>query len=340
MSPVNSLEGAKRVITAGADEIYCGVQIPDLEGFVLYRGASCNIGSYNEFEEIVNLTHKLGIRLALILNLPFMTDTLEKIFMKHAQQCLNKLTSNDAVIVGNLGIFKMLKKLAPDHPFYASTFFVSINTSSVEFLHKIGFSRVILERHLSIEEIAEIVQTSHLDIEVFVHGGGCSNLNGNCYFLHIPHPKLFRTLKQLEGFNSPCRLNYDIVNLVNGKKLGSHQVFDPYTFCSLCSLPQLVSSGVQSLKIVGRCLNADYHASVTKVYREFVDMIVEGELEKYKDKLRTLLATERPYYYEEEYGIIPLRLAPDLRRFSKLCCDQNRCYFSKSQNNLVKLGQV
>jgi collagenase-like PrtC family protease len=195
-----------------------------------------------------------------------------------------------------------------------------MNCEAVDFLRKLGFSRVILDRHLTIDEISEIAQRSkEVEIEVFIHGGGCSNLNGSCYLYHFRFPAMNRAHQIHHGLvKTPCTLPFDIYDLNNEqKRLGSIPVMDAYETCSICKLPELAKSGVTGFKIEGRGDNVWYQESETKVYRELIDLLASNQTELFKKKLHALLEDSRNF-----------DLHPNLPSLKEYYCEQRRCYYS------------
>jgi len=283
LSPVNSFEGAVGVIRAGADEIYCGVAIPGkLKNFTIYRGPGASpaqLPTYDELGKIVNYAHRHNVKVIVTVNEPFMSKVLDKTMRSHIRSCLDE--GVDALIVGDFGVLSIIKDLGVDVPLIASTYFVSMNYEAVNFLGKLGFSRVILERHLTLQEISEIVNHSNVPIEVFCHAGGCSNINANCYFYHYGiFSKLLgselRVSKHVKSVIAPCTLFYDVYDVNDEEtKLCNIPILDAFTFCSLCHIPALVRIGVSGLKIVGRFKSAQEQEIYTLVYRELLDTIVK-----------------------------------------------------------------
>lgn len=313
LSPINSLEGATRVVAAGADKVYCEVAIPGLKNFVLYRNTLCNVQTYDELDKISSVCHKEEVELLLVANLPFVSKQFEKQFTAHISKCID--SGVDGVIIGNLGVLSMIKQLDVKLPISASTFLCTMNSEAANYLADLGFNRIILERQLSIPEISQIVKSSKAQIEVFVHGGGCSNINGSCYLLHRILPGLMEAQMRVEGFNPPCRLPFKVYDGETGEFLRTSQILDAYVFCSLCRLPELMRTGVAGFKVVDRCLPVRYQENITVIYRRMMDLIERGEMEAYRQTL-------------EEVKDIDMYLSPFLpQTLRKMCCDYQRCYY-------------
>jgi len=326
LSPINSIESATRVVAAGADEVYCEVAIPGLKNFVLYRNTLCNVQTYDELDKISNICHREEVKLLLVANLPFVSKHFERQFKAHISKCIN--SGVDGLIIGNLGVLSMIKHLDVKLPLYASTFLCTMNSEAANHLADLGFSRIILERQLSIPEISQIVKSSKVPIEVFVHGGGCSNINGSCYLLHRTLPGLMEAQMRVEGFNPPCRLPLKVYDGETSEFLKTSQILDAYVFCSLCHLPELMRTGVCGFKVVDRCLPVKYQETMTVIYRRMMDLIERGEMEAYGQAL-------------EEAKDIDMGLSPFFpQTLRKMCCDHRRCYYGPFFHKPLRINEA
>ena len=320
MAPINSFDGGMKVVDAGADEVYCAVQISELKDFVLYRGASSELPTYSEFGKIVKYAHNHGVKVPLVINWPYMVETIEKPIKKHISRCIAE--GADALIIGDLGILAIIKDMKLNVPLYASTYMISMNSKAVAFLEKVGFKRVILERHLTLSEVSKIVEKSNIGIEVLIHGGGCSNINGSCHLYHYHvyynSAKLQNALRQsLAG--TPCAIKFNLYNVRNiEEKFENVPVMDAFGYCSICNLPDLVRTGVESLKIEGRTSTTWYQIATTTVYRELLNLLAQGQTEAYKkrvDELKTGMPVSDP-------------TPTGFCTHKEIFCDLGRCYFS------------
>lgn len=298
------------MIRAGADEVYCGVAVPErFRRFTLYRGPGASpaqLPDYDELEKIVEYAHKHDVDVVVTVNEPFMSDAMDNIMEKHIRSCID--VGVDAFIVGDLGVLSLMKRLNVDKPLFASTYFASMNSAAVEFLRKLGFSRVILERHLTLREIAGIVEESRVPIEVFCHAGGCSNINTNCYFYHYGiFSKLLgaelKVRKHVKSVVSPCTLFYDVYDIDEPKvKLGNLPILDAFTYCTMCYLQELVRIGVAGLKIVGRFNRVEEQEAYTLAYRELLDAVVREGARMPRSRFMKKVEALRRRFDELELG--------------------------------------
>ncbi|UCD72604.1 MAG: U32 family peptidase [Candidatus Bathyarchaeota archaeon] len=324
LSPINSLEGGKRVIDAGADEVYCAVQIPPIKDFVLYRGPSSEIPSYGDLSKLVKYAHDRDIEIPLVVNWPFIADIIEKPIRDHIRKCID--SGVDALIVGDVGILSIIREMGIDIPLYASTYFMSMNTAAVRFLEKLGFDRVILERHMTIEEITKIAGSSKAGIEILIHGGGCSNINGSCYLFHYTFPELTEA-QRTSHKSTPCALPFNLQNITDSSdKFEDTTVMDAFEYCSICKLPELIRTGITGFKIEGRTGSIWYQESTTRVYRELIDLIFERKMEEYERRLEEL-----------KNGVYFLPVPTNFYKLKEIWCLQNRCYYSGLSNTPYKI---
>jgi len=312
LTPVMRFQGAVKVIEAGADELYCDVEMP-IKHFSLYRGAEHCLSTYDELKTTVKYAHDHGVKVFITANMPFAADRIEKDWREHILRCLEQ--DIDALIVGDFGVLSVIKEINPGVPLLASTYFASMNHETANFLRKLGFSRVILERHLTIPEISQIVRNSQAEIEVFVHGAGCSNINVNCYLFHYRYPPLTRALEDIDGFKNPCTLRFQIADSRTKEALGEAPVLDAFTFCSICHLPALVETGVAGLKIVGRGDFIAFQESTTRVYRELLDLIAQNRTEEFETRVSDL-----------KNNFLPR--PPMFANLKEVACEQRRCFYS------------
>lgn len=341
LSPIRSLEGVRKVVSAGADEVYCAVNIPGIKNLMLNRPPGCAIPTYDELTEIVEYSHDHGVEVIVTMELPFMAKVLEKKMEDHLFSMVD--TGADALIAGDLGLILMIRKLGLDMPLYASTFMGTMNHEAVDFLRRLGVDRVILERNVLMDEIKEIVERNReVEIEVFIHGGGCSNTQANCYLYHEVKEDVQSLIKEFRLTVGPtCTDPYEVYEIVGDmwkipdegyegftQRVGENEVpiLDAYSFCSICKLPELIGTGVAGLKIVGRCLSILYQEKITRMYRELLDILAEGRMDSFRDMVSIL---KRGVRWETVPGdsVIPIRLP----------CRQMRCYYSPLSHAPYKL---
>ncbi len=266
LAPAGSLAKLKYAIEYGADAVYIGG-----EAFSL-RVAAKNF-SNEEIKEGIEYAHARGKKVYITANIIPHNEDLKEFpdFVREVDAL-----GADAIIVSDLGTFSIVKECAPNLDIHISTQANNTNYMSAKMWYKLGAKRVVLARDLSFEEIKGIHDNIGADdeIECFVHGAMCVSYSGRCllsnYFTHRDANK--------GACSHPCRWKY---YLMEEKRPGEYlPVFenDRGTFlynskdlCMIEYIPQLVKSGITSLKIEGRVKNELYVATTVGAYRRAID---------------------------------------------------------------------
>ena len=343
LSPVTSLRGAIEVISAGADEIYCGLAVPGIFDF-LNRPERCAVSSYDELGRIADYAHSKGVKATVTLGFPFISQSSAARMRQHAASCIDQ--GIDALIAGDVGLIRLIRDdLGSDIPIYASTLLGAMNYEAADFLRKLGVTRVVLERHVRLDEIAEVVRRNReVEIEVFIHGGGCSNINANCRleYSQASASALKTVLRGVTKYTNPCRWAYHIHDSADDERritTTPTRILDAYVFCSLCALPELVETGVAGLKIVGRCRPLAYQVQATKMYRDLLDLLARGGRRGFNRAQRRRLhdmvesfqdAPAQPAFTNQDGSFKTLR---------EMWCAEERCYYSPLFHAPYKLSE-
>jgi putative protease len=174
LAPGGDVEAIKAAIVAGANAVYCGLDMFNA------RNRASNL-SYDELNGVLRLAHEHNCEVFLTLNVVILEHEVVSLV-----RLLNKLVNSgiDGIIVQDLGIFNIVKKHFPSLHIHASTQLTTHNEGQILFLHKIGATRVNLSRELNLGEIKALTTVAHdhdVLTEVFVHGALCIAFSGQCY---------------------------------------------------------------------------------------------------------------------------------------------------------------
>ncbi len=270
LAPGGSLEKLKTAIDYGADAVYVGG-----EAFSL-RVAAENF-SIEDMKEGLRYAHERGKKVYLTANiLPHNKDIEEfKSFIEEIRPL-----GFDAVLIADLGMFDMMRELAPQIPIHVSTQANNVNYRSACAWHKMGAKRVVLAREMSFDEIKEIREKipEDLEIEAFVHGAMCVSYSGRCL---LSNYMTYRDANQ-GACAHPCRWNYSLVEETRpGEYMNVYEnergtfIFNSKDLCMIRYIPEIVKSGISSLKIEGRVKTSYYVATIVKAYREEIDRYFE-----------------------------------------------------------------
>ena len=145
------------------------------------------------------------------------------------------------------------------------------NLVGAKYLESLGFKRIVLSRELSISEIEYIKSNINTEIEVFSHGALCISYSGECLYSSLIGGRSGNRGKCAQG----CRLPYKL--LENNKTIDKGYLLSPRDLCSLEMLPDLLRTNVDSLKIEGRMKSSIYVATVARIYRKYINMIINNE---------------------------------------------------------------
>ena len=256
LAPAGSYEAFIAAINAGANAVYMGVDKFNA------RMMTKNF-TLEEYINCIDYAHKRDVKVYLTLNTLLKTKEIKEAL---DLVCMLYQAGLDAVIVQDLGLAMCLKKALPNLPLHASTQMSVLSLSHAKYLESLGFTRVVLGRELSVQEIKEIIDNTNLEIEIFVHGALCVSVSGQCMASRL----IGNRSANRGSCAQPCRMQYSLYNkdklLVKNKYLLSKK--DIY---GLEHLKQLKTIGVTSFKIEGRNKSVEYVAGVTRRYRNVID---------------------------------------------------------------------
>lgn len=288
LSPAGDLEKLKVAVAYGADAVYMAGKRFGLRTF------SGNF-TREEMVEGIKYAHDHGVKCYVTMNIMAHEadiDVIDEEILFVANEA-----KADAVIVSDAGIFRKIRKLAPDLEIHISTQASTTNSEGCLFWYEQGAKRIVFARELSLSQIASIKPKlpSDMTIECFVHGAMCVSYSGRCLLSNY-----YTGRSSNKGACAqPCRWGYYVdqqENLVTNsviveeKRLedklpveeDSHgtYIFNSKDICMIDHVPELIKAGVNSFKIEGRIKGAFYAAAATKAYREAVDKFFEDP-EKY-----------------------------------------------------------
>jgi len=278
LSPAKDMISLNSAINNGADSIYVG-----LDGFNM-RANAANF-SIDQISEAVDICHENGVKLYVCINTSLKEAEIN--YLKITMPLI-KDSGADAVIVSDLGAVKIAADCGID--VHMSVQANITNTEASNLLSKLGVTRTILSRELSIQEIRQIANDSKLDVEVFVHGAMCVAVSGRCFLSSYLYNKSANCGDCLQ----PCRKEWKIISedkdefIIGNEQISTTQnkwldndpsthIMSPKDLCMLEHIPLLIESGVKVFKIEGRARPADYVATVTRIYREAITAYENGE---------------------------------------------------------------
>lgn len=257
LSPAGDFDCLKAAVQNGADCIYLG------SNTFSARASAKNFDDEN-LKKAIEYCKIRGVKTNLTLNILIKNNEFLDAFnlAKKAYEY-----GIDAIIVQDLGLAKLLISSFPDLPIHASTQMSIHNLQGALKLQELGFSRIVLARELSINEIEYICQNTSIEIECFIHGALCISYSGQCLFSSMIGGRSGNRGTCAQS----CRLPYELLENEH-KILDKGYILSPRDLCSLDYIPRLVKAGVKSFKIEGRMKAPEYVATVTRIYKKYIDL--------------------------------------------------------------------
>lgn len=264
--PASSLEVLKVAVIFGADAVYIGG-----EAFGL-RAKAKNF-SMEEMKEGIAFAHAHDVKVYVTANILAHNNDLEGVRAYFEEL---KEIGPDGLIIADPAIFEIAGEVCPEIERHISTQANNTNYGTYNFWHKLGATRVVTARELSLEEIREIRANipDDLEIETFIHGAMCISYSGRCL---LSNYLVGRDANQ-GACTHPCRWKYSIVEEtrpgeympVFENERGTY-IFNSKDLCMIEHIPEILEAGIDSLKIEGRMKTALYVATVARTYRKAID---------------------------------------------------------------------
>ena len=258
VAPAGNMERFKAAISATADEIYLG-----LKGY----GARRNADNFTleELKEAIDYAHLRGSRIFLTLNTIMTNSEIEVLYPKLKELYNHGL---DAIIVQDLGYADYLHKNFPSIEIHGSTQMTVANHYEINYLKELGFTRIVLPRELSFNEIKEIREKTDIELEVFVSGSLCISFSGNCYMSSFIGGRSGNRGMCAQ----PCRKEY---KTSCGEK--SYFLSPKDQLYGFDEIKKLQEIGVESIKVEGRMKDVSYVYETVNYFRSLINGIDKEE---------------------------------------------------------------
>ena len=259
LAPAGTMENFMAALEAGADAIYLG-------GKVFNARSHAGNFDYDELREALRLAHILQVGIYVTVNI-LVGDRESKALADHLRE-LERI-GVDGIIVQDLGVARMARQVAPTLELHGSTQMTATNLETVQFLERLGFTRVVLSRELSLDEIRHICEHAKAEIEVFIHGALCISYSGQCLMSSF----IGGRSGNRGSCAQPCRLPYQLVT-VDGEQITHDKetyIMSPKDLNYSAYMKELIEAGVASFKVEGRMKKVSYVHEVIGTYRTIID---------------------------------------------------------------------
>ena len=267
LAPAGDLEKLKIAVLYGADAVYFGGEM-----FSLRAGAG-NM-TLEEMQEGIEFAHERGVKAYLTINIYAHNEDIQPL-----REYLGKIKdfALDAFIVSDPGIVMLIKEIIPDAEIHLSTQANMTNYQTAKFWHDVmGIKRIVLARELTFKEINELRENTpeDLEYEAFVHGAMCISYSGRCLLSNF----MIERDANRGMCAHPCRWKYALVEEqrpgqyypIEEDSRGTY-ILNSRDLCMIEHIPQLIESGIASLKLEGRMKSVFYVATIVSAYRRAID---------------------------------------------------------------------
>ena len=297
LAPAKNLACGIAAIDHGADAVYIGAS--------RFGARSAAGNSIDDIRQLCEYAHPFGVKVYVTVNTILYDDELDA-----TRQLLQDLQTIgvDAILVQDMAVLELSASILPlsrgsqrgsDHPFprlHASTQTDNRTPEKVRWLRSLGFSRVVLARELSVEEIAEIHrEVPDVELEVFVHGALCVSYSGLCYASQY----CFGRSANRGECAQFCRMKFSLVDSEGREVEHDRYLLSLKDMNQSDHLLELIEAGATSFKIEGRLKDVSYVKNVTAAYSQRLNDIIS----RYPDK-----------YCRSSLGECRYTFTPDLRK--------------------------
>ncbi|WP_234119178.1 DUF3656 domain-containing U32 family peptidase [Clostridium hydrogenum] len=256
LAPAGSIESARAAVQSGADAIYLG-------GSRFSARAYASNFTDEDLEKVVDYCHIYGVKVHVAVNILIKENELNDIYSYI--KFLYKI-GVDALIIQDVGVAKYVLSNFPGIEVHGSTQMTIHNAKGALYYKNLGYKRVVLSRELSLKEIEYISKNLNIETEMFIHGALCVCYSGQCLMSSVIGGRSGNRGRCAQ----PCRLPYTMINTSTSESANGYFLSTKDT-CTIDIIPDIVASGVSSLKIEGRMKRPEYVAGVVEAYRKALD---------------------------------------------------------------------
>jgi U32 family peptidase len=287
LAPAGKWDTFEAVTEAGADAVYLAGKQFNMR---MHR-TDFNFTN-RQLALAVEYAHQRGVKIYVTVNNLLGDHETGKLsnYLKYLKEI-----NVDAIIIQDLGVVYLVKELGLDIPMHASTMMNVHSTEMAVELKRLGVSRIITSRDITLSQVKEIGEKSGMEMEYFVHGDMCVSQSGQCYSSGI----LFGKSANRGECMKPCRWKFTVVESRYGQVIGNlpgGYFLAMKDMCLFQHIPDLVQAGICSFKIEGRMRHAKFLRPIIELYRKAINEYLDSPLtfwtkiedfeNMYKDRVR------------------------------------------------------
>lgn len=335
LSPAGDINKLKIAFHYGADAVYIGGRNYSL------RANAKNL-SLEEIKEACEYAHNLNKKIYVTVNILFHDDDFNGL-----EEYLKYLDSVkvDAIIVSDIAVMKLWKKLNLNLELHISTQASTLNKMTAQFYKDLGATRVVLAREAMEDNIKEIKAYTNLELEAFIHGAMCTSISGRCIMSN------YATNRDANrgGCAQICRWHFKYEDPNTNKIISENFQMCPKDLSLAKYIKDMIDSGINSFKIEGRMRSIYYIATVLLCYRRMIDKLMNNTLtEEYTNYYLKVLnrcanRENTPQFFKEYPGVneqyyLDTRKEESNQDFLAIVLDNNDGIITLEERNYFKLG--
>ena len=264
LAPAGSLDAVRAAVANGADAVYLGAARFNARD----EGAQLTLA---ELGEACRIAHERGRRIYLTLNVLIKPHELLDALMFLGEAVDLGI---DAVIVQDVGLITLIRKLYPSLEVHGSTQMTVHDGAGAAVVESLGVHRVVLARENTLDDIREIrAAVPNLGLESFVHGALCIAYSGQCFMSGM----ISERSANRGSCAQSCRKDYVLKDAESGNELDRGYLISAKDLGAYEHLPAIADAGIVCLKVEGRKKRPEYVATVTRTYRDLLDRVERGE---------------------------------------------------------------
>jgi len=264
LAPAGSLDAVRAAVANGADAVYLGASRFNARD----EGAQLSL---EELGEACRIAHERGRRIYLTLNVLIKPSEVVDALMFLGEAVDLGI---DAVIVQDIGLITLIRKLYPSLEVHGSTQMTVHDGAGAAVAESLGVHRIVLARENTLDDIREIrAAVPNLGLESFVHGALCISYSGQCFMSGM----ISERSANRGSCAQSCRKDYVLTDVASGAELDRGYLISARDLGAYEHLPAIADVGIVCLKVEGRKKKPEYVATVTKTYRDLLDRVERGE---------------------------------------------------------------
>lgn len=341
LAPVGDKNKLMMAIHYGADAVYLASKRFGLRTFA---------GNFeiDELKWAVDYAHKNGVKVYVTVNIIPHDSHLQG--LDEYILALYKMKV-DAVIVADLGVIQIIKKVAPKMEIHLSTQANVTNSATANFYASLGVKRIVLARELSFEEIKIIRENlpEDVELEAFAHGAMCISYSGRCLLSNFMTGRDGNCGACVQA----CRWEYEINEVNKTEKYPIQEdekgtyILNSQDMCMIKYLDKIKQAGVSSIKIEGRMKSEYYVANIVNAYRMALDYLSSHKTYNLPDKIynEVFKSSHRQYgtgfYFGQAKQCLETSLPENTYDFVAVCLEDSKNGKAKLEmRNRFKTGEV